>query len=953
MATKTFFSNKPQALMAALIESVDFKKCIDKKVTILVPNQEIGDLFYDFLVEHKKINISMFLKVVGLEEGIYCFKKRGQGATVNFQTFRLLILSILKKGAYFKEACTSSSDQLALSKRLASLFMRYRQASGADLQEWLREGGQVQEIFTETLKTFALLQKSDFVFDLDHELHFFGFESLPALYHEIIFSTKRASFNFYFLSATPSYWGDLLSSRGQWHLRKKLRKKGVNDNELDLFESICSDTNPILAQCSRLSKALYTRLVDESEGFDLYVRPKCICDFDLLQTSIYEQSCKRLQGVGDGSFEVIAAFSRLREVEILFDKLLEAFSTDKLAQKDVAIFAPDISEYLPAIEQVFCCQESPFNVEVRGLRNKINNVWMQTFSCFLEFLASPFNLFLIERFIFSPSFSFIHLTNEHRDLLEEYFLQKGHYKKVRQEILESLALDDTIALEKSGPLGDLISVIDKLEALHGALGQKLMSIDEWSSTFVELIESLFASDENQEAILSVMFELCESSQTDLLDFNAIVDIFHDLLHKKVGVYKSSSRLGLVFNNLGLEAIVPKKRIYCLGLDEESFVRHDKIDVLADKRLLEKTALATTSDSDRATILKMILSAQDNLTFSFTNVSPTDGKKIAESLVLKEILSFMGLEVLQAALFSFDASYFTKSSYKSETCFRLAQSYYKKCDLKLEEGQKRVVASTDPIKIDLDDINALLAHPLRFYAKKNLGLYLESYEKEPLESREFMVSYAQTKGLVEKGLMHGVDAAFQEVGLELQMSSEPWLDAAKLSIQRKVHEIEHAFKKMGIRKEDLFSHEFRVNVDTKSATTLFGQIDLLSSHGLIIHEKNKMQGIFKNWGKIVLLNCLKKQGLEVASRLCFTATGKSMDLELKDPFKALESLVAYFKRSKSAISPLTADNIQAYMKGKEISGVQKTLFHDPYLELLKEEPSSITKEIEELCKYINV
>ena len=137
MGYKTFFSNNTFALIAILFEQLDGKQCLYNKVTVVVSNLEMQELFYQYLTDYKDVKIKMFLKVKTLQEAIYSFKRKGEGSTVNFQSLRLLIISILKEGQYFKDACQSSQNSQALSKRLASIFMQYRLAMSHDLKIWL------------------------------------------------------------------------------------------------------------------------------------------------------------------------------------------------------------------------------------------------------------------------------------------------------------------------------------------------------------------------------------------------------------------------------------------------------------------------------------------------------------------------------------------------------------------------------------------------------------------------------------------------------------------------------------------------------------------------------------------------------------------------------------------------------------------------------------------------
>ena len=350
---------------------------------------------------------------------------------------------------------------------------------------------------------------------------------------------------------------------------------------------------------------------------------------------------------------------------------------------------------------------------------------------------------------------------------------------------------------------------------------------------------------------------------------------------------------------------------------------------------------------------MILNAGDALQFSFTNISPTDGKRLDESLVLRQCLDFMNLEAIEAPILRFDASYFHENNYMTDQSFRLAESYYQKCDLELEKPKQVCSLPMGLERIDIDELTSLLAHPLRFFSKKSLGLYLESFEKEPIEAREFFISYAKAKGVVDRALVQGVDKTFNELAIQEQITAKPWLDAAKLSVQRKVNELLFSFAKLGIKKEDFFSHDVRVAIDEPFKTLVYGKVELLTRQGLVIHEKTRMQGIFKNWASIVMLNYLHEKNEGPAPFVCFTASSKRVEFKLDNPFSALQSLLAYYKKAIQAPSHLMANNIQSFMKGEPLVAPTNQLFHDPYTELLQGHECEFINEIEDLCRHINV
>ena len=103
------------------------------------------------------------------------------------------------------------------------------------------------------------------------------------------------------------------------------------------------------------------------------------------------EDCPRLPvSKADTSLRVHSCHSPLREVEVLYDHLLDWFQRDPtLAPRDVLVMTPDIEAYAPFIQAVFDAPEEPgkripFSVADRGIRAA-----SQVMAAFFNLLSLP------------------------------------------------------------------------------------------------------------------------------------------------------------------------------------------------------------------------------------------------------------------------------------------------------------------------------------------------------------------------------------------------------------------------------------------------------------------------------------------------------------------------------------------------------------------------------------
>jgi exodeoxyribonuclease V gamma subunit len=101
----------------------------------------------------------------------------------------------------------------------------------------------------------------------------------------------------------------------------------------------------------------------------------------------------------DGSLQIHACHSAMREVEVLHDRLLALFDGDPtLTPKDVVVMMPDVNAYTPAIQAVFGAKGLiPFSISDRSASQE-NPILLSL----LSLLRLPELRMLLQKFLSCP-----------------------------------------------------------------------------------------------------------------------------------------------------------------------------------------------------------------------------------------------------------------------------------------------------------------------------------------------------------------------------------------------------------------------------------------------------------------------------------------------------------------------------------------------------------------------
>jgi exodeoxyribonuclease V gamma subunit len=164
---------------------------------------------------------------------------------------------------------------------------------------------------------------------------------------------QTRALDFHLPTPCREYWGDVES------LRERLRRDGPE--ALPDALAALQDDNPLLVAWGAAGRDIAAQLfsydtVTPARELDLSLAPAPDTLLHRIQADVLDRRAPVPAAVADDdlSLQVHACHSRLREVEVLHDRLRALLDDDPgLQPRDIAVLAPDIAAYLPLVRAVF------------------------------------------------------------------------------------------------------------------------------------------------------------------------------------------------------------------------------------------------------------------------------------------------------------------------------------------------------------------------------------------------------------------------------------------------------------------------------------------------------------------------------------------------------------------------------------------------------------------------
>jgi exodeoxyribonuclease V gamma subunit len=639
-------------------------------------------------------------------------------------------------------------------------------------------------------------------------LHLFGLAIITPFFLRIFHALGQfMDVHLYLVNPCPEHiWMDYNSEQQITKLLKKRNKQRIEEDHLLVGNDLLLNWGAIIKESFKLLMENDDFVNVYNDDFALPIeQPSSL--LKKIQYDIYNNSSKLSRfdldelDVKDGSITINAAYTAVREVEILHNYLIELVDKKKeqLSPKDIVVLVSDVELYAPFIHSVF--KNSPYEFKY-NIADESYATGNNIFTAIHEILSIDANAFKVEsvlRLLESPYirnrfkikdeealrtaarqagivFSMEgRKEDDTRYISWDYGLKKIMYgicMSGEQEIFDGQ--DSFIPLDTA----EGTEAIERVRLMYFVkiLKQKLIernktrTISEWAEYLQELVEDMiFEAGEKEDEDYTKLVQFTENMS--MLEKDANIEISFEIfrhsflqrlqLEKKAG---SFAKGGITFCSLVPMRSIPFKVVAMLGMDFDKFPRTEI--ALSFSLIHEKVRDGdrNVKNNDKHLFLETLMSAQSYLYISYIGANAKDGSKLPASSLVDELIDYVAIGIKVGAnglykdtdelrkdwvtlhpLHSFSSHYNLRGglvSYLDET------SYKTKVNITTKPDNPKVFSFDI---IDINDIAKFFQNPARHYLQKQFNIYYND-DDVLLKDHELFEIDQLTKWSVQESVM---------------------------------------------------------------------------------------------------------------------------------------------------------------------------------------------------------
>jgi len=623
------------------------------------------------------------------------------------------------------------------------------------------------------IKRLLVAPEKQFSDVMPERINVFGLNTMPPLFLQYLHGLSRhCDVHLFLLNPSQDFWADLESRREQ------ILHENVNGH-------------PLLATLGQQGREFQQMVLEQAipfelelDSFEAVVNPTLL---QRLQNDILMNSVDTLPMSADHSLRIHACHSRLREVEILKNELLQALADDtNLELRDIVVMAPDIQKYEPFIAAVFA--DIQHAIADRSLR--LSNDALDAFINFLSLSQSRFGwqsvLDLLDQPVVYPGFG---LSETDLELIKHWVLDThirwGKSAQHKQELglpeaseytwqtaLERLLIgyamgDDTDFVDGVLPyrdiegssaqaLGGLCEFMNLLFRASQELKQP-KTLENWSKRLYAYADQLLpAADAIERQQLNELLEEFSADldmvHTDTVELQVIISWLEGAVVERKSTH-GFLRGQLTFCSMLPMRSIPFKVIALLGMNEGEFPKIDRpptFDLLGHH--YRKGDRSRRAD-DRYQFLEILLSARQQLLITYIGQSITTNNSIPPSVVINELLDVLQENyqltnvIIKHPLQPFSARYFDGESdlfsFSVADCATSQKLIGR--DLRtdaLPAWWQGTVPVAEEMVIDISELFRFFRHPQRYFLQQQLNVRLTGIEADAEEREPFALDRSE-------------------------------------------------------------------------------------------------------------------------------------------------------------------------------------------------------------------
>jgi exodeoxyribonuclease V gamma subunit len=630
---------------------------------------------------------------------------------------------------------------------------------------------------------------------LPPRLAVFGISHLPPFHLQVLEAlARRIPIYLFLLNPCRLYWSDILSDH------QMIRRRASSDHDASSPQLLYLEQgNRLLASLGHLGKHFFDFIHQSHARLNEVFRDNPETVLGQIQQDILDMvdlsagageppsRCAR----ADGSLRIHACHSPMREVQVLYDQLLDMLAADSdLQPRDIMVMTPDIGIYAPYIHAVFGAARGtdqirlPYSVTDQSIL--LENPTVEAFVQLLDMVGSRFEASRVMALLECPA---IHrrfgLCDADLPVVENWIRDTaicwgwngadrrqhnlpGFNENTWQAGLDRLMLGYAMAADNTRLFAGILPyegieagqhhIIGGLtqfaESLHETIGQ-LASQDnpaQWHPALNRLLERFFDTNDQSARELQALHAAIDQLQTFAGDENKerlTIEVVRQYL--KDTLARTTLDSGFMSGGVTFCAMLPMRsipmRIICLlGMNHDAFPRQDHEPGFNLIALAPRKGDRSKRSDDRYLFLETLLSARDILYLSYIGQDIQDNAAISPSVVVDELLEYVqegfGIDgsqlVARHPLHGFSPTYFNHSD---PLLFSYSKENLAAAALTMGGGREQPFfhqALAPPAEhwyqCGVTQLIGFFNHPTRYIMEQRLGVYL-GQATDVLEDRE--------------------------------------------------------------------------------------------------------------------------------------------------------------------------------------------------------------------------
>ena len=714
----------------------------------------------------------------------------------------IMLLPDMESLRSYLEQDRDGSKAFQLASKITDLFDQYLVYRPKMVLEWERgKEDHWQAILWRALTQDQAVHRADILErflqaakqgSLDREnlaerVAFFGINTLAPAYLQVLEQLDRhLELHLFHFSPCRQAWDDILPERLLALKRQTWRRVGKRD-----LSTYYSSGNPLLASMGTLGQEFFSLLMQFQPlvEYDLYQSPGQSSLLSKIQGDILDLHDRRREqaqvlDLQDRSITFHCCHSPMREVQVLYDRLLDLFAADpSLEPRDILVAAPDISRYASAVRGVFGAatqdRRIPWSLADQSRRNE--QPLIEGFLHILTLMNSPCTASDIMDLLENTAVS-LRFGLKREDMVEIRTQIKAagirwglDREQQREQGCASTQHTWAAGVNRlflgylMGPLeapwqgimpcggfwgnaenwlGGVTDFVRRLQRLRRQMNRSHTATD-WASLLMQVLADFFSSDQDkllilQECLADFAAHCTEAGLSQPLSLAVIRRYFERILAEPQGRQAFLSGKVTFCNMVPLRSL-PFKVIWLLGMNDGEYPRSQHphaFDLMAEKPVLGDR---NRRDDDRYLFLEAIHSARAYLGFSWVGKDQRDNSPRPPSVLLEELRDYInqgwtgaeGRKAAECLTVEYPLQPFSPACFDgSSGCISYQSNWLPQISSSAQVFSARPLPCPHPPPLDLQQMLRFWRHPVRFFLEQGLGLRTSCTQESLPESEVF-------------------------------------------------------------------------------------------------------------------------------------------------------------------------------------------------------------------------